>query len=614
MFMRPALGTPRHIERAEKEVRGTWVSMNIEGFMGMMEKSSPRPEAALSELPKTRQPIVLPITVPLQYDVVIDAMSDCLDGGWQQVNTSAHIDINIPNVFGATSVKPDILLYSPSRREAELFWEFKNGVHPFHDAPTKKETHKGKANADEPEIENDALQAEIGRDEDENAPSGFENGADSAVELRGQITLYNTVIQILQHRTRVFSIYIEGKIARLLCHSRAGTAVTSPFNYNEEPHLHKSSFRYTRSARAQRGHDDTTLDLRVTIRYTWLSSIQRATTSRNLSPTFTNIPSVATRNVSAYRPGLESLVLLKDIWRKMEYEKEGDALRKLNLANDLNVPTVLDDRDMDGSFQMIAAPYRQAMQHYIQVTDKIGRPLSSFTSSWEMVNAVCDAIRAHEAAWERTTILYRDISSGNILIYDLPSTSDDEPRTSQGLLIDWEMAKVGLSESFPRTPERTGTHQFLALELMGPDHIPHGPRHDLESFILQKKRVARKIRSEEYDGGKSRSEIEFSEVPHRSFTYSSGHDGAARCARVSLAALPSLHGYTEPYIPLGDEKWKRTKDAAVEYKVQNDREMTQMMMKIKKERASGHGMQSAAGSTKSSASRTRSRGGSSGLV
>ncbi|KAH8919325.1 hypothetical protein BT69DRAFT_1194262, partial [Atractiella rhizophila] len=60
----------------------------------------------------------------------------------------------------------------------------------------------------------------------------------------GKITIYNAVIQSLQHRTRVFSIYVRGKTARLLCHSRAGTLVTTPFNYNEDSYLHRFLFRY----------------------------------------------------------------------------------------------------------------------------------------------------------------------------------------------------------------------------------------------------------------------------------------------------------------------------------------------------------------------------------
>ncbi|KAH8919326.1 hypothetical protein BT69DRAFT_1224289, partial [Atractiella rhizophila] len=189
----------------------------------------------------------------------------------------------------------------------------------------------------------------------------------------------------------------------------------------------------------------------------------------------------------AYCPGRDELVLFKDTWRKMQYEKEGNTLRMLNLANIPNIPTVLDECDIEGYFQTIEAPFGQAMQHYVQVTDEIGRPLSSFKSSWEMINAVCDAILgmfffSHKLAWEMTNILHRDISSGNILIYDLPR-SDGEPARSQGLLIDLEMAKTESSNSLPRTTERTGTHQFIALELLNPGRIKHGPQHDLESFI-----------------------------------------------------------------------------------------------------------------------------------
>ncbi|KAH8929709.1 hypothetical protein BT69DRAFT_1199594, partial [Atractiella rhizophila] len=173
-----------------------------------------------------------------------------------------------------------------------------------------------------------------------------------------------------------------------------------------------------------------------------------------------------------YCPCLKKLVLLKDIWRKMEYEKEGDMLCKLNVANFPNIPTILDNCDIDGDFQKIKVPYRQAMQHYVQ--DALFVP--SFRSSWEMVNVTPFENTAHEAAWESTNILHPDISSGNILIYDPPSTPDGELVESRGLLIDWEMAKV-------EHQMMQGTHPFIAPEPLSPDHIQHKPRHDLELFL-----------------------------------------------------------------------------------------------------------------------------------
>ncbi|KAH8925393.1 hypothetical protein BT69DRAFT_1279762, partial [Atractiella rhizophila] len=435
--------------------------------------SSPEAEEALSGLLERREPIILPAAETKQYDVMIESMRCYLDSGWHQVNTSAHIDTNIPEIFGATGVKPDIILYSPSRKvvegritdmkEADLFWEFKIGVLPFHDAPNEK--GKGKENPDEVEIESNTLEARIRKDDDDDIPSGFENRADNALELRGQITLYNTVVQILQRRTRVFSIYICGETARLVCHSRTGTAVTLPFNYNKEPYLHQFLFQYTRATREPSDpvEEENARDRLGLGADDPLYVVKFGLASYYVSKPFTDFHMYpvgrSTKCFYAYCPRLKKLVLLKDIWRKMEYEKEGDTLRKLNVANVPNVPAILDDCDIEGDLQKIEEPYRQAMQHYAQVTDKIGRPLSSFTSSWEMVNA------------------------RNILIYDPPSTSDRGSVESQGLLIDWEMAKVESSESFPRTTERTGTHQFIALELLSSGRAQHEPRHDLESFI-----------------------------------------------------------------------------------------------------------------------------------
>ena len=90
-------------------------------------------------------------------------------------------------------------------------------------------------------------------------------------------------------------------------------------------------------------------------------------------------------------------------------------------------------------------------QHYRMVLGVVARDLMSFRSSWELVNAMGDALQgkwsfciflvtslilrvmniAHKEAYESAGILHRDISAGNILI------TDDGP----GLLIDWDISK-----------------------------------------------------------------------------------------------------------------------------------------------------------------------------
>ncbi|KAF8515267.1 hypothetical protein BU17DRAFT_31910, partial [Hysterangium stoloniferum] len=69
--------------------------------------------------------------------------------------------------------------------------------------------------------------------------------------------------------------------------------------------------------------------------------------------------------------------------------------------------------------------------HYQLVLNEIGRSLTDFGNTKEMVTAVRDAIIGHGDAYDKAKILHRDISSGNILITD----------SGGGLLIDWDLCK-----------------------------------------------------------------------------------------------------------------------------------------------------------------------------
>ncbi|KAH9896021.1 hypothetical protein C8Q73DRAFT_462505 [Cubamyces lactineus] len=147
--------------------------------------------------------------------------------------------------------------------------------------------------------------------------------------------------------------------------------------------------------------------------------------------------------------------------------------------------------------------------HMRIVVDTVGRPLSRFRSTRELVAAIRDAIKGHRLAMERGGILHRDVSSGNILIVDRP------PPTHQcaGILHDYDYSSMTLyppeinandgAQSDATLPalcplehckqvkdaekrkERTGTYYFIALELMDPEIkcLIHNAGHDLESFF-----------------------------------------------------------------------------------------------------------------------------------
>ncbi|KAI5115328.1 hypothetical protein M0805_009203 [Coniferiporia weirii] len=110
--------------------------------------------------------------------------------------------------------------------------------------------------------------------------------------------------------------------------------------------------------------------------------------------------------------------------------------------------------------------------HYRLVLGVVGRDLTSFKSSREMLTAIMDAIEAHGKAYE-AGILHRDISIGNIMI-----THD-----GRGMLIDWDLAKP-VDEDGGIRYGRTGTWQFISAALLqNPRTKQHIYTDDLESFL-----------------------------------------------------------------------------------------------------------------------------------
>ncbi|RMZ90674.1 hypothetical protein DV736_g2093, partial [Chaetothyriales sp. CBS 134916] len=108
------------------------------------------------------------------------------------------------------------------------------------------------------------------------------------------------------------------------------------------------------------------------------------------------------------------------------------------------------------------------------IVSPAGRAIHNYESPLELLEALRDAIKAHESLYCKGNILHRDISENNIIITD--------PKTDgfKGMLIDLDLAKeLGSGRSSARC--RTGTMEFMAIEvLLG---ISHTYRHDLESFF-----------------------------------------------------------------------------------------------------------------------------------
>ncbi|KAH9895252.1 hypothetical protein C8Q73DRAFT_665501 [Cubamyces lactineus] len=140
--------------------------------------------------------------------------------------------------------------------------------------------------------------------------------------------------------------------------------------------------------------------------------------------------------------------------------------------------------------------WHRERSHVRMVIDDVGRPLTEFSSTREMVMAMRDAIIGHQQAKERAGVLHRDISLGNILIVD-----DVTTRAYTGFVHDLDYSSmeemdggdVGGRETMSDEPatvveaaklkERTGTFYYMAVDILNfQPHTIHDSHHDLESF------------------------------------------------------------------------------------------------------------------------------------
>ncbi|KAK4169908.1 hypothetical protein QBC43DRAFT_374958 [Cladorrhinum sp. PSN259] len=113
------------------------------------------------------------------------------------------------------------------------------------------------------------------------------------------------------------------------------------------------------------------------------------------------------------------------------------------------------------------------------VTSPVGRPLHTFRSLTELLEAFRDAIKCHRSLFKDADILHQDISPGNTIILD-----GQEGGKPKGMLIDLDSAIVlADSEEEEGTTESgriIGTKPFMAIGVLNGEH--HTCRHDLESF------------------------------------------------------------------------------------------------------------------------------------
>ncbi|TPX14835.1 uncharacterized protein E0L32_004944 [Thyridium curvatum] len=120
-----------------------------------------------------------------------------------------------------------------------------------------------------------------------------------------------------------------------------------------------------------------------------------------------------------------------------------------------------------------AQPYSDMVLSVVAVAP-LGRPLQSFASALELLEALRDAIQGHHN-FLRHGILHQDISIWNVMIAERRG-----PLEPRGMLIDLDLASP-LEDILPDGRTCVGVPLFMAIGVL--IRKRHTYRHDLESFL-----------------------------------------------------------------------------------------------------------------------------------
>ncbi|KAG1868916.1 hypothetical protein C8R48DRAFT_598373, partial [Suillus tomentosus] len=283
-----------------------------------------------------------------------------------------------------------------------------------------------------------------------------------------------------------------------------GAIVTRAFDYNKYPHLADFFRRFSQASPSLRGVDTSVTPasseeaIRARLRLNLHADtpmfvviipaaegdgsfrlIIPAPVPRGLSPVGRR-----TRACPAFDPVHDKIVMFKDSWRVAlpDILPEGVTYKLLKDANVRNVATCIACHDVPSLPQQRMQTLKFANAswachhehltphiHYRLVLNLVGKPLIQFISSRQVVEAVRDALIAHDDACNKAGVLHRDVSVGNVVIHGVI-----------GILIDWDLAKL-LSIQGPRQITRTGTWQFMSANLVENKHATHTIEDDLES-------------------------------------------------------------------------------------------------------------------------------------
>ncbi|KIM82817.1 hypothetical protein PILCRDRAFT_70424, partial [Piloderma croceum F 1598] len=328
------------------------------------------------------------------------------------VNSSSNVDCNSLSDF-SFKIKPDVSVYcadsDPKVKTdsslVEIFIEFKwsSGDDPFCDPYDVSCPHCGQG------------------------AKSFLHETTQANDTLGQITAYTATQLGAQYHTHVYSVFIMKGTAQLLRWDRSGTIVTEAINYNESPLLAEFFRCYSVAPPAMRGKDQSVsdptpieaiearkalgLDNKVPLVKLQIpgahDSLHYYITSAPRTTSYTP-PGHATRGGPAYNILQRTKVFLKDSWRVdlPDIQAKGLTYKTLMDAKVRNIPQCLTSGDISTaeyhatktqSFTSQPCACRPRThfvphRHYHLALDVIGRSLTAFESSYEMVTTVRDGV------------------------------------------------------------------------------------------------------------------------------------------------------------------------------------------------------------------------------
>ncbi|EAU81211.2 other/FunK1 protein kinase [Coprinopsis cinerea okayama7 len=373
---------------------------------------------------------------------------------------------------------------------------------------------------------------------------GYSPNSKASEGALGQAMSYSSLVFFHQHRTHHFSILIFGTKARIVRWDRAGLLFTNAFDCFDDPQkLGEFLWRYAQMDSVDRGHDPTVTRV-VANGYEDTLMDERAKVSRKVEEVVVDdeIRKLFDETVSTHGPrhilrvqGKKFLVgkphtyttvlagrgtrgyiaidlddpkgpfvFLKDTWRVVGegLDEEGKVLADLNSPDEQDqrgrkyIPTLVCHGDLEGRWQKTDSqdfwltrnpnsdqkcPMR-THQHYRLVVKEVGLPISNFRNGREMVTLISHGVAAHGYGYKKG-YMHRDISAGNLLIFVRQDVVNGQLKEERhGLLTDWELAKK-LTDKGPRQLERTGTWQFLAVDILNNPSKPVEVWHEMESWF-----------------------------------------------------------------------------------------------------------------------------------